>query len=95
MIDESSEKCCLCGKETYVPINGKDGFYCSKCYDVNLHTQYVYPKNPKLNGNACIGPDGINIYDHLTPTGEINWDEVKISRDKKFNDDCWRSMNDY
>jgi hypothetical protein len=42
--------------------------------------QWIYPKNPEFNGNACIGPDGINIYDHLNDDGKVDWIDIRKQR---------------
>lgn len=47
-------------------------------YPIKESTSYpfIYPKNPKYNGNYCAGPDGINIYDYLDDNGEIDWKSI-------------------
>ena len=51
-------------------------------YPIKESTSYpfIYPKNPKYNGNYCAGEDGVNIYDHLNNKGEIDWQTVDAAR---------------
>ena len=77
MVDERQDPCTKCGKMSYLLTCGKGGYYCNDCYDDKIHNRWVYPKNPKFNGNACIGPDGINIYDHIGDGGDIDWIDIR------------------
>lgn len=84
MISETKEKCIECRNFTYLPIKGMKGWYCGSCYDEKKHTQFIYPKNPKYNGNYCAGPEGVNIYDHLNDKGEIDWNAVNKAKEEFY-----------
>lgn len=52
---------------------------------------YIYPKNPKYNGNFCAGMDGVNIYDYLDDNGKIDWDAHKedVRKVEEYNCKIW------